>query len=73
MPLQAPTVALGELVLDTFRELGPRSPRAGAGLILSLLSLAGIPALAGFAGKVFLLSAAIEGGMGWLGFSRPPT
>lgn len=29
-------------------------------------SLAWIPPLAGFAGKVFLLSAAIDGGMTWL-------
>ena len=35
-------------------------------MALCLLSLAGIPPLAGFAGKVFLLSAAIDGGMAWL-------
>jgi formate hydrogenlyase subunit 3/multisubunit Na+/H+ antiporter MnhD subunit len=35
-------------------------------LTLALLSLAGIPPLAGFAGKVLLLGAAIDGGMAWL-------
>lgn len=35
-------------------------------MALCLLSLAGIPRLAGFAGKVFVLSAATDGGMTWL-------
>jgi len=52
--------------LETIRGLGRRSPWAAAGMALALLSLAGIPPLAGFAGKVFLLSAAIDGGMTWL-------
>ena len=51
---------------DVVRGLGRRAPWAAAALALALLSLAGIPPLAGFAGKVFLLLAAIEGGMTWL-------
>jgi NADH-quinone oxidoreductase subunit N len=35
-------------------------------MTLCLLSLAGIPPLAGFAGKVFLLVEAIDGAMAWL-------
>jgi NADH:ubiquinone oxidoreductase subunit 2 (subunit N) len=35
-------------------------------LMLSLLSLAGIPPLAGFAGQVLLFSAALQGGLAWL-------
>lgn len=48
------------------RGLGRRAPWPAVVLTLALLSLAGIPPLAGFAGKVFLLSAAINGGMVWL-------
>ena len=46
--------------------LGRRSPFAAAVLTFSLLSLAGIPPLAGFAGKVLLLRATLAGGMFWL-------
>jgi NADH-quinone oxidoreductase subunit N len=56
----------GSDAVTTVRGLGRRSPAAAAALALALLSLAGIPPLAGFAGKVFLLSAAIDGGMSWL-------
>jgi NADH-quinone oxidoreductase subunit N len=52
--------------LCEIRGLGRRSPWTGVAMTLCLLSLAGIPPLAGFAGKVFLLAAAIEGGMMWL-------
>lgn len=52
--------------LDRLRGLGRRAPWPAAALTLALLSLAGIPPLAGFAGKVFLLMAAIDGGFTWL-------
>lgn len=52
--------------LALFRGFGVSSPLAGGVLALALLSLAGIPPLAGFAGKVFVLTAAIDGGMTWL-------
>lgn len=48
------------------RGLGQRSPVAAVGLALSLLSLAGIPPLAGFAGKVLLLDVTLSGGLTWL-------
>jgi NADH-quinone oxidoreductase subunit N len=35
-------------------------------LALSLLSLAGIPPLAGFVGKVLVLQAILDGGLVWL-------
>lgn len=57
---------IGSDSLDAIRGLGRRSPWPAAAMALCLLSLAGIPPLAGFAGKVFLLSAAINGGMTWL-------
>jgi NADH-quinone oxidoreductase subunit N len=52
--------------LDAVHGLGRRAPWPAAALTLALLSLAGIPPLAGFAGKVFLLTAAIDGGFTWL-------
>lgn len=58
--------AFGSDSLATLRGLSHKSPAAAAVLALSLLSLAGIPPLAGFAGKVLLLSAALAGGLMWL-------
>ena len=52
--------------LRGLRGLGQRSPLAAVGLTLSLLSLAGIPPLAGFAGKVLLLDVTLSGGLTWL-------
>lgn len=48
------------------RGLSRRTPPLAAALAVALLSLAGIPPLAGFAGKVLLLEAALDGGMAWL-------
>jgi NADH-quinone oxidoreductase subunit N len=58
--------ALGTDSIRSLHGLGRRAPWPGAAMTLCLLSLAGVPPLAGFAGKVFLLSAAIDGGMTWL-------
>ncbi len=52
--------------LRGLRGLGQRSPLAALGLTLSLLSLAGIPPLAGFAGKILLLDVTLSGGLTWL-------
>lgn len=57
---------LGSDNLDTVSGLGRCAPWPAATLTLALLSLAGIPPLAGFAGKVFLLMAAIDAGFAWL-------
>lgn len=51
---------------EAVRGLFRYAPWPAAALTLALLSLAGIPPLAGFAGKVFLLIAAIDGGLAWL-------
>jgi len=58
--------ALGSDNLVAVRGLGREMPGPAAIMAVSLLSLAGIPPLAGFAGKIFLLSAALEGGFVWL-------
>jgi NADH-quinone oxidoreductase subunit N len=57
---------LGKDDFDAVRGLGRRAPWSAAAFALALLSLAGIPPLAGFAGKVFLLMAVIDGGFAWL-------
>src|SRR5215475_467722 len=46
--------------------LGFRQPLLGACMVVFMLSLAGIPSLAGFTGKFFLFSAAVEKGYVWL-------
>lgn len=58
--------AVGTDALSALRGLGRRAPFASAALALALLSLAGVPPLGGFAGKVLLLEATFEGGLGWL-------
>jgi NADH-quinone oxidoreductase subunit N len=55
----------GENVAD-FRGLARRAPLLSAGVALCLLSLAGIPPVAGFFSKVFLFSAAWSLGQNWL-------
>lgn len=57
---------LGSDSLAAVRGLGKRAPVPALVLTLSLLSLAGIPPLAGFAAKVLLLNCVIEGKMTWL-------
>ncbi len=47
--------------------LGRSNPWLAWPLTLSMLSLAGIPATAGFVGKFYLIDAAVAGGYTWLG------
>jgi NADH-quinone oxidoreductase subunit N len=49
--------------VDGLRGLVRRAPLASAGVLIVLLSLTGIPPTAGFMGKYFLFTAAIEKGM----------
>ena len=57
---------LGSDRFKAVRGLGRRAPAVSVVLTLSLLSLAGIPPLAGFLGKVLLFEAVLEGGLAWL-------
>jgi NADH-quinone oxidoreductase subunit N len=56
---------VGDQVAD-FSGLARRSPLAAFTMLLFLLSLAGIPPLAGFVGKWYLFGAAIKGHYAWL-------
>ncbi len=57
--------APGALISD-FAGLGRRAPVLALSMSLFLISLAGIPPLAGFWGKFFIFSAAISAGQAWL-------
>jgi NADH-quinone oxidoreductase subunit N len=59
-------VRRGEVTLVDLRGLGRTSPLLAGILGLSLLSLAGIPATAGFVGKLAVFEAGIEAGLTWL-------
>ncbi len=51
----------GELITD-YAGLARRHPAAAAGMLLFMLGLAGIPPTAGFMGKLYLFSAAVQAG-----------
>ena len=52
--------------IDNFAGLGFKQPGLAAALSILLLSLAGIPLTAGFAGKFFIFRAALESHFVWL-------
>jgi proton-translocating NADH-quinone oxidoreductase chain N len=59
-------VALAGRDLRDFAGLGRSRPAAGAAMVVFLISLVGIPPLAGFVGKLLLFGAAMEVGFAWL-------
>ena len=52
--------------LDDYDGVGLRQPLLGICMTVFMLSLAGVPALAGFTGKFYLFSAAVQRGYTWL-------
>ena len=52
--------------LAAFAGLGRVTPWTGAAMVAFLLSLVGVPPLAGFVGKLLLFGAAIDAGFTWL-------
>jgi len=54
--------ATGRETVDAFDGLGKKHPALAAMMTISLLSIAGIPPMAGFLGKYFLFSEALQGG-----------
>ncbi len=63
---QAVGEASGSYCLDSFNGLGQRSLGISLGMTFCLLSLAGIPPMAGFMGKLYIFSSAVESGRWWL-------
>jgi len=61
-------VETGSTDIKAFNGLAKRSPMVAAIMTICMLSLAGIPPLAGFVGKFYLFSGAIQSGMIWLAF-----
>lgn len=55
--------------LEDYSGVGSKYPLIGAGMLISFASLVGIPPLAGFFSKFYLLSAAVSGGFWWLAVS----
>jgi proton-translocating NADH-quinone oxidoreductase chain N len=58
--------ATGGEKIEDFRGLARRAPLLSAGTALCLLSLGGIPPMAGFVSKVLIFSAAWSEGLSWL-------
>ena len=63
---QAVGEAQGSYSLDAFDGLASRSLGLSLAMTFCLLSLAGIPPLAGFMGKLYIFSSAVETGHWWL-------
>ena len=57
---------IGGEALDNYKGLSKRSGLLAAAMFVGLLSLAGVPPLAGFVGKLFVLLRTVESGRVWL-------
>jgi NADH-quinone oxidoreductase subunit N len=58
--------AEGGETLDDFAGLAARKPGLAAAMALIMLSLAGVPPLAGFLAKLYVFGAAVQAGLTWL-------
>jgi NADH-quinone oxidoreductase subunit N len=58
--------ATGGEKIEDFKGLAKRAPLLSAGTALCMLSLAGIPPMAGFVSKIFIFTAAWGEGLSWL-------
>jgi proton-translocating NADH-quinone oxidoreductase chain N len=56
----------GSTELDAYAGLAKRAPGTAAVMLLALISLAGLPPLAGFTAKFYLFGAAVQSGFTWL-------
>jgi len=54
--------------ISDFDGLAQKSPLLAAAMLLCLMSLAGIPPLAGFFGKFLLINSTVQSGLVWLAF-----
>lgn len=57
---------VGNDQIGAFRGLSKRSPFLAASFFIALLSLAGVPPLAGFSGKFLILLSCVKAGLDWL-------
>jgi len=64
--VHALAAAGGDDSIDSFDGLAQRSPGLALSMLLLLLSLAGIPFVVGFWGKLYVFIAAWRAGLGWL-------
>jgi len=60
--------AAGSEDIKDYAGLSRRSPGLALAMLVALLSLAGMPPLAGFVGKLWVFAAAVESGLVWLAF-----
>ena len=60
--------AAGSEDIKDYAGLSRRSPGLALAMLVALLSLAGMPPLAGFVGKLYVFAAAVESGLIWLAF-----
>jgi NADH-quinone oxidoreductase subunit N len=58
----------GSEEIEDYAGLSRRSPALGLTMMVALLSLGGMPPLAGFVAKVYVFAAAVESGWVWLAF-----
>ncbi|MBT6680467.1 MAG: NADH-quinone oxidoreductase subunit N, partial [Chloroflexi bacterium] len=56
----------GSDMISSFAGMARRAPLLSVLLALGILSLLGIPPTAGFLGKIFVFSAAVDSGLAWL-------
>ena len=66
--VQTVAAAEGNDSIESYRGLARRSPALALALLVCLLSLGGIPFMAGFWAKLFIFWAVVERGMLWLAF-----
>ncbi len=66
--VQAVAASEGSDEIEKYQGLARRSPVLALSLLLFLLSLGGIPFMAGFWAKLFIFWAVVEQGMYWLAF-----
>jgi NADH-quinone oxidoreductase subunit N len=64
--VQAVAAAGGDDSIESFDGLAQRAPGLALSMLLFLLSLAGIPFVVGFWGKLYVFVAAWHAGLGWL-------
>ena len=54
------------ITFDSFAGLGKRNPLLAFAMTIAMLSLSGIPPLAGFFGKYYIFTSALQSGFLWL-------